>query len=92
MHQATALSLSIVPILAITSLIQYAVSGPAQGINSFQCGYLLGILLLPMVIGVLFFSSFGQKTAPRVPVLWLRVIFAVLSSIILIKTLLEINA
>ena len=92
MHQATALSLSIVPILAITSLIQYAVSGPAQGINPFQCGYLLGILLLPMVIGVLFFSSFGQKTAPRVPVLWLRVIFAVLSSIILIKTLLEINA
>lgn len=92
MHQATALSLSIVPILSITSLLQYAISGPTQTINHFQCGYLLGILLLPMVIGVLFFSSFGQKTAPRVPVVWLRVIFAVLSSIILIKTLIEINS
>lgn len=92
MHQATSLSLSIVPILSITSLIQYAVNGPSTPINTAQQGYLLGILLLPMMLGVMFFSSFGQKTAPRVPVLWLRVIFAVLSSIILIKTLIEINS
>lgn len=92
MHQATSLSLSIVPILSITSLIQYASHGPVNSINPMQQGYLLGILLLPMMLGVLFFSSFGQKTAPRVPVLWLRVIFAVLSIIILIKTLLEIIA
>jgi uncharacterized membrane protein YfcA len=92
MHQSTSLSLSIVPILSITSLFQYALSGPTTHINHFQWGYLLGILLLPMMLGVLIFSSFGQKTAPRVPVLWLRVIFAVLSSIILIKTLIEINS
>lgn len=92
MHQATALSLSIVPILAIASLLQYGLNAPSDTINPFQCGYLLGILLLPMLLGVMFFSSFGQKTAPRVPVLWLRVIFAVLSSIILIKTLIEINS
>jgi uncharacterized membrane protein YfcA len=92
MHQATSLSLSIVPILSITSLLQYAINGPLHPINTFQQGYLLGILLLPMMLGVMFFSSFGQKTAPRVPVLWLRVIFAVLSSIILVKTLIEINS
>ena len=92
MHQATALSLSIVPILAIASLLQYGLNTPTNAINPFQWGYLLGILLLPMLMGVMFFSSFGQKTAPRVPVLWLRVIFAVLSSIILIKTLIEINS
>ncbi|MEY3716200.1 MAG: hypothetical protein RL285_75 [Bacteroidota bacterium] len=92
MHQATALSLSIVPILAIASLLQYGLNAPSDTINPFQWGYLLGILLLPMLLGVMFFSSFGQKTAPRVPVLWLRVIFAVLSSIILIKTLIEINS
>lgn len=92
MHQATSLSLSIVPILSITSLLQYAINGPLHPINAFQQGYLLGILLLPMMLGVMFFSSFGQKTAPRVPVLWLRVIFAVLSSIILVKTLIEINS
>ena len=92
MHQATSLSLSIVPILAISSLLQYGLNAPAVSINPFQWGYLLGLLLLPMLLGVMFFSSFGQKTAPRVPVLWLRVIFAVLSSIILIKTLIEINS
>lgn len=92
MHRATALSLSIVPILAIASLLQYGLNAPSDTINPFQWGYLLGILLLPMLLGVMFFSSFGQKTAPRVPVLWLRVIFAVLSSIILIKTLIEINS
>ena len=92
MHQATSLSLSIVPILSITSLLQYAINGPLHPINTFQQGYLLGLLLLPMMLGVMFFSSFGQKTAPRVPVLWLRVIFAVLSSIILVKTLIEINS
>jgi uncharacterized membrane protein YfcA len=92
MHQATSLSLSIVPILSISSLLQYTISQPIQSINPLQTGYLLWIILIPMMAGVMFFSSFGQKTAPRVPVLWLRVIFAVLSSIILVKTLIEINS
>ena len=92
MHQATSLSLSIVPILSISSLLQYTISQPIQPINPLQTGYLLWIILIPMMAGVMFFSSFGQKTAPRVPVLWLRAIFAVLSSIILVKTLIEINS
>lgn len=92
MHKATSLSLSIVPILSISSLLQYLFSNPNHSINQLQTGYLLWILLVPMMFGVMFFSSFGQKTAPRVPVLWLRVIFAVLSSIILIKTIIEINS
>lgn len=92
MHQATSLSLSIVPILSISSLLQYTLSQPIHPINPLQTGYLLWMILIPMMAGVMFFSSFGQKTAPRVPVLWLRVIFAVLSSIILIKTLIEINS
>lgn len=92
MHQATSLSLSIVPILSISSLLQYTISQPIHPINPLQTGYLLWMILIPMMAGVMFFSSFGQKTAPRVPVLWLRVIFAVLSSIILIKTLIEINS
>jgi len=92
MHQATSLSLSIVPILSISSLFQYTISQPIHPINPLQTGYLLWIILIPMMAGVMFFSSFGQKTAPRVPVLWLRVIFAVLSSIILVKTLIEINS
>ena len=90
MHSATALSLSIVPILSISALIKYISTTPAQQISSYQTGYLLWIMLIPMLLGVIFFSSLGQKLATKVPVVWLRVIFALLSAFILVKTLLEL--
>lgn len=94
-HEATSLSLSIVPILSFIPLIQnisakHAFQLMQYGYNFPQSGYLVWPYFVPMAIGVIFFSSFGQKTAQKVPVIWLRVIFALLSSIILIKTLYEI--
>ena len=90
MHSATALSLSIVPILSISALIKYISITPAHQVSSYQTGYLLWIMLIPMLLGVIFFSSLGQKIATKVPVVWLRVIFALLSAFILVKTLLEL--
>jgi len=90
MHSATALSLSIVPILSISALIKYISITPTHQVSSYQTGYLLWIMLIPMLLGVIFFSSLGQKIATKVPVVWLRVIFALLSAFILIKTLLEL--
>ena len=88
MHSATALSLSIVPILSISALIKYISITPTHQISSYQTGYLLWIMLIPMLLGVIFFSSLGQKMATKVPVVWLRIIFALLSAFILVKTLL----
>ena len=90
MHSATALSLSIVPILSISALIKYISITPTHQVSSYQTGYLLWIMLIPMLLGVIFFSSLGQKIATKVPVVWLRVIFALLSAFILVKTLLEL--
>lgn len=90
MHSATALSLSIVPILSISALIKYISITPNHQVSSYQTGYLLWIMLIPMLLGVIFFSSLGQKIATKVPVVWLRVIFALLSAFILVKTLLEL--
>ena len=90
MHSATALSLSIVPILSISALIKYVSITPTHQISDYQTGYLLWIMLIPMLLGVVFFSSLGQKIATKVPVVWLRVIFALLSAFILVKTLLEL--
>ncbi len=90
MHSATALSLSIVPILSISALIKYISITPTHQISSYQTGYLLWIMLIPMLLGVIFFSSLGQKMATKVPVVWLRIIFALLSAFILVKTLLEL--
>lgn len=90
MHSATALSLSIVPILSISALIKYTSITATHQVSSYQTGYLLWIMLIPMLLGVIFFSSLGQKMATKVPVVWLRVIFALLSAFILVKTLLEL--
>ena len=90
MHSATALSLSIVPILSISALIKYTSITATHQVSSYQTGYLLWIMLIPMLLGVIFFSSLGQKIATKVPVVWLRVIFALLSAFILVKTLLEL--
>lgn len=90
MHSATALSLSIVPILSISAFIKYISITPTHQISSYQTGYLLWIMLIPMLLGVIFFSSLGQKMATKVPVVWLRIIFALLSAFILVKTLLEL--
>jgi len=94
-HEATSLSLSIVPLLSLIPVIQNltAQNVPHLIQNNFnfpQTGYIIWPFFIPLAIGAIFFSSFGQKTAQKVPVLWLRVIFAVLSTIILIKTLYEI--
>ncbi len=55
-----------------------------------QSNYIIWPYFLPMAIGAFIFSSFGQKVAPKVPVIWIRVIFALLSTSILIKTLYEL--
>lgn len=107
--KATALSLSIVPLLSIIPLTQYLTNSQAPFIfnpNSFQADafliiqffqpqwlqshYIIWPYFLPMAIGAFVFSSFGQKVAPKVPVIWIRVIFALLSASILIKTLYEL--
>ncbi len=98
MKEATALSLSIVPMLAIASLANYINSQPTEIIgncnsaseNPWQLGYLYFPIILPMILATMVTTSFAQKNAKYVPVLWLRIIFALLSATIFIKTLIEI--
>ena len=92
LHSATALSLSIVPLLSIASLIHYLSNKPIQSLTLYQSGYLVWPILLPMMLGVAFCSSLGQKKAKLVPERWLRLIFATLLLCIFIQILLEINS
>jgi uncharacterized membrane protein YfcA len=88
MHKATALSLSIVPMLASLSLLHYITERPNLELSALtQSGYIVWPFFLPMAIGVLVFSSFGQKKAKDLSPLTLRIIFASLSALVLIKTL-----
>jgi uncharacterized membrane protein YfcA len=94
-HEATSLSLSIIPLISIIPIVQYLTAPNVPQLTQYgyqfpQFGFLVWPYFVPMAIGVIFFSSFGQKTAPKVSVFWLRVIFAFLSTIILVKTIYEI--
>jgi uncharacterized protein len=99
--KATALSLSVVPLLSVFPIIQYlsisdapllsnAVLPTLNTMKLFQTQYLVGLFYIPMALGVVVFSSFGQKTALKTPTPIIRFIFALLSGIILIKTLYEL--
>ena len=99
--KATALSLSVVPLLSIFPIIQYLSISDAPMLSNailptlntmklFQTQYLVGLFYIPMALGVVVFSSFGQKTALKTPTPIIRFIFALLSGIILIKTLYEL--
>lgn len=99
--KATALSLSVVPLLSIFPIVQYlsvtqaptltnAIVPTLNSMKLFQTEYLVGLFYLPMAIGVVVFSSFGQKTALKTPTPIIRFIFALLSGIILIKTVYEL--
>lgn len=90
MRSATSLSLSIIPLLSLFPLVNYLVSTPAGNYGVAHTGYLVWPVALPISVGVAIFASIGIKTAHHVPVLYLRIIFAALSTIILIKTIIDI--
>ena len=91
MRTATALSLSIIPLLSLFPLLNYLIHSPKTTPDILHTGYIVWPVALPISIGVAIFASIGLKTATKVPVLYLRIIFAALSSIILIKTILDIT-
>ncbi len=96
-REATALSLSVVPLLSLLPLISYLTNSSytvlkLNGQQIFQTGYIAWPYFLPMALGVIIFSSLGQKIASKTPSIFIRVIFAMLSSIILIKSIYEIYA
>lgn len=90
MRKATALSLSIIPMLGFFPLLNYMMGAPQSQPNLIHTGYIVWPLAIPISLGVAIFASLGVKSAAKVPVLWLRIIFALMSTGIFIKTLSEI--
>lgn len=91
MRQATALSLSIIPLLSLAPLISYISSSVPFDMELTHTGYIVWPYFLLMAPGVMLFAPLGLKTSKKLPVLTLRIIFAALSIFVLVKTLLEIN-
>jgi uncharacterized protein len=90
MKAATALSLSIIPLLSLAPLVNYLISKPLYTVQIAHSGYIVWPVVLPIALGVAIFAGVGHKFSKRIPVLYLRIIFAALATIILIKTLYDI--
>ena len=90
MKDSTALSLSIIPLLSLPPLINYLLSNAPAKMEVLHTGYLVWPIALPIAVGVAIFAGIGLKFSKRISVLSLRIIFALLSTVILIKTLIDI--
>lgn len=90
MRQATALSLSIIPILGIAPLCGYLLAQNATALPFLHTGYIAWPYALPMAVGVAVFATLGMKAAKHISETTLRIIFAILSFIVIFKTLYDI--
>jgi uncharacterized membrane protein YfcA len=87
---ATSLSLSIIPILSLAPLIHYMISSPIVPPPTAHTGYIAWQFALPISIGVAIFAGLGLRASKKIPVIYLRIIFATLSIVIFIKTVYDI--
>lgn len=91
MKKAASISIGVIPLLAIPHLLVYAQASPDK-IVAYQLGYLHFGMAVPMVLGVLLSSGFGVSTAQRVQEKYLKLIFAILIIILIVKYTLEISS
>lgn len=83
---ATSISTGVIPLFTLALIIPYMAATPAS-ISSFQFGYVVFPLVAPLIISVVFVSPIGVKAAHRMKPLVLRLIFASITSLIILKEL-----
>lgn len=85
MRSASAMSLSIIPLLGIAPLSGYLSAATKTDTGLLQTGYIVWPYAIPIALGVAVFAGLGLKTAKHIPVGILRFIFALLSATIFIQ-------
>jgi len=88
--KAAAISIGVIPTMMIPTLILYgSYTAPSTGFQ-WQMGYLLPNVFLPLVAGLLFAAPIGVTAGQKTSSKYLRIIFAVLIFIIILKTITSI--
>lgn len=81
---ATSISTGVIPIFTLVLIIPY-MNAHAAIINPYQCGYIVFSLVAPLILSVIIISPLGVKTAHQMKSNHLRIIFASVASIIILK-------
>ncbi|MFB1013604.1 MAG: sulfite exporter TauE/SafE family protein [Bacteroidia bacterium] len=85
--KAAAISIGVIPIMMIPLIGYYALATAGEKVMPNQFGYLLPYVFLPMVAGLLFAAPLGVAFAQKWPAKLLKIIFASLITIVIIKTI-----
>jgi uncharacterized protein len=87
--KASAISISVIPIMILPFLVVYALGEPTT-LYSYSLGYMQFQFILPIVAGVFLGSPFGVRMGQRMKSVHLQLIFSVLLIIIVARYLHEV--
>lgn len=86
-RMSAAISIGVIPIMMIPMIISYGIMGPENHVDDIQIGYLLPSIFLPLIAGLLFAAPTGVTVAQKISEKLLKIIFASLILIVIIKTI-----
>lgn len=88
--KASSISNGVIPFFAIFVGIYNLSSIPLAKVHSWQVGYIVFPVVLPMILATIFFAPLGVKVSQRTNQLYIRMVFAFFVTAVLIKLLYEI--
>lgn len=83
---ATSISTGVIPLFTLALIIPYMSASPVK-LDNWQLGYVVFPLVAPLILSVWVFSPIGVRAAHRMKPVTLRLIFASITSLIIIKEL-----
>jgi uncharacterized protein len=87
--KATSISLGVMPFMALTSSLIYAFLKSGKGPDA-SLGYIMPQIVLPLVAGVILCAPLGVKLAFALKEIIIRIIFIIVLSLIILKTILSL--
>lgn len=87
--KASALSLAIIPVLALPNVIYYALLQPSQNLSG-TTGYVVWPIVLPMIFGVLMTVKAGVKAANKMSPKTIKFIFATFIIITIVRVIFSV--
>ncbi len=89
--KASAISSGVIPLLSLPICMMYLFFSDIPSKSAFQVGYVDIRLILPIVLGAVFSTQWGVKTAQKTSPKVIRMVFASLVMVIFVKMAYEIS-
>lgn len=88
--KASSISNGVIPMFAIVLGIYNLTDTPEHYVSSWQIGYIVLPVVLPLVAATFLFAPIGVKTSQKTPQPVIRAVFATFASLVFIKLIYEI--